>query len=128
MPHSVSQSASNSRSAVQVPKLRTCAGSWSLGRPDTLLAGTATQCSRECTSMPAACGCVICKSSATTFLGFLRRADEFVVRTLRLAFGHADLLKKEATGAGMRRRQQSPKRGYERRAANDVIATSRDHA
>jgi hypothetical protein len=41
-----------------------------------------TQCSRECTSMPAACGCVICKSSANPFLGFPRRADDFVVREL----------------------------------------------
>src|SRR5215510_12319174 len=60
-PHCRRKSAKAIRSAVQVPKERTCAGrlgGWSAGGGGASLAGTATQWTCEWTSIPAACGWV----------------------------------------------------------------------
>src|SRR5260370_10741717 len=64
-----SQSASCSRSGVQVLKARTLAGrfaGWPLGLGGALRAGTQTQCSRACTSIPAACGLAIRRPGSAT--------------------------------------------------------------
>src|SRR5262249_31314830 len=117
-PQANSQSASCSRSGVQVPKARTLAGKfagWSLGLPGARHAGTQTQCSRACTSMPAACGWAIRRpGSLIEGCGFVAGGLWPDAAAGRASDGFADMigLPKKAAGAGGLASYQSPKEGH----------------
>src|SRR5438034_4047273 len=120
-PQANSQSASCSRSGVDVGKARTLAGrfsGWSLGLGGALGAGTQTQCSRECTSIPAACGWAIRRpGSSTEGRGFVAcglwpDAVAGLASDWFDGFGDMIGLHKKAAGAGGLATNQSPKRGH----------------
>src|SRR5262245_26684632 len=81
-PHDLSQSARISRSAVQVPKQHTLHGRLLPALPTAVSrafrggaswTGTHTQCCAACTSMPAACGWVMCSASVSSGCAFFDR-------------------------------------------------------
>src|SRR5271156_4505171 len=130
-PQVFSQSAMASKSQVLVPKRRTPSGSLGSGllKPaGTSVAATDTKCVAACTSTPAACACVIFRSS--TGVEVRNALPERGVMTLS-SLGTMVMGYTKAVSAGVRKSSRLPN-GDNRRsrvgATNEVIASSRDQA
>src|SRR6516225_387317 len=135
-PHCVNQSAKAIRSAVQVPKERTCDGrlaGWLAAGGGASAGDTATQWMAAWTSMPAACGRVTRSAAEDGWRTFFRLPGVMWRRffCLRGVMAAPDKERDHGTKRPRARegfdKRHFPKRGHAERATNDVVATSRDH-